>query len=174
MKTIAKKASLVLGVAGLIALGAGNVKAGEAEYRNTITLERFIAAMEDSSDYRICYAAPNVTTAAVKPDAEYKNVMNLDRFVAALKDQTVVEYKNVFTMGAFVAALEGPKAPEFKNTANLESFVAALKDPLDIEYRNIIDLDRFIAALKDNSGDIRAAEMVCQDRTSTAGLLARN
>lgn len=175
MKTIVKKAGLVLGVAGLITLGVGNVRAGEVEYRNAITLDKFISAMEDTSDYRVCYyAAPRATAVAANSAARYKNMTDLDRFIAALKDQTEVEYKNVFTVGTFVAALEGPKAPEYKNTANIESFVAALKDPLEVEYRNIIDLERFVTALKDNSGDLKALEIVCENSPIETGLHANS
>lgn len=105
-------------------------------YRNTITLDKFVAALEDGRA------------------GEYRNTHTQDSYVAALKDNHPGHYRNIHTAESFIAVLQDSHEGYYRNIHTAESFVAALGDGYTSErYAVIMDSGRFANLLAEKHAE---------------------
>ena len=79
-------------------------------YRNTMDLDKFVAALEDNRS------------------GDYRNTHTRDSYVASLQDNHEGYYRNTHTQDSYIASLQDNHPGYYRNIHTQESFVAALGD----------------------------------------------
>lgn len=123
MKSLITKTGILVALITLSIAGT-TFAAGDATYNNTMTLERYEAALTDQSDW-----------------GTYKNMINREYFMLALTDQQTVgaQHKNIINSDRFELALVDQREIDgwYKNIIDRDAFLANLGDPCLTDEGNI-------------------------------------